>query len=294
MGTLATTLSALAALVAGAGIFAILYHVFIKPDQIEHVSPSKVASNLTSPKNRLFMAINRTIPQSKGDADRLRGRIARAGLSITPAIYHALSITFWAVVAAAIVVVAPLLKLPFSAVLALAVIVGIAALPAPRLYLNNRARGRAKEIQVKLPKALDLLTVSVEAGLTMNRAMRLYSEKDTGVLACEFGLVDREVNTLGYSREDALTRMANRCSVDDLSLFVGAVNASVSDGTQIGDVLRSQSESAFERRRQAIEEQGNKLQAEMILPLGLMLIASFIGAVAPMVINVMSATSGVF
>lgn len=294
MSTLATTLSALAALVAGAGTFAILHHIFIKSAQVERVSPTKAASNLTSPKNKLFIAINRIIPQSKGDADKLRGRIARAGLSITPAIYHGLSITFWAVVAAAIVVAVPLLKLPFSATLALTVIVGIAALLAPRLYLNNRARVRAEEIQIKLPKALDLLTVSVEAGLTMNRAMRLYSEKDTGALAREFGLVDREVNSLGYSREDALTRMANRCSVDDLSLFVGAVNASVSDGTQIGDVLRSQSESAFERRRQAIEEQGNKLQAKMILPLGLMLVAAFIGAVAPMVINVMATTSGVF
>ncbi|MEG0324606.1 MAG: type II secretion system F family protein, partial [Raoultibacter sp.] len=143
-------------------------------------------------------------------------------------------------------------------------------------------------------KALDLLAVGVEAGLTMDRAMHLYAQESEGALAYEFGIADREMNTLGFSRAEALQRMGERCAVDELSLFVGAVNASAAAGSPIAEVLRNQSEAAFERRRQHFEEQGNKLTSKMILPMGAFLVpAVLVAAIAPMIINISVTASGV-
>ena len=102
------------------------------------------------------------------------------------------------------------------------------------------------------------------------------------------------MNTLGFSRSDALVRMAKRCGVDEVSLFVGALNTSAASGSPLADVLHAQSDAAFERRRQYFEEQGNKLTSKMILPMGLFLVpAVLIAAIAPLVINIASTTSGV-
>lgn len=289
--------AALAALVAGGGAFALLHRVFAVSSPASLSATQQRAQGLRargSQANRLVGMANRIVPQSKTDASALRSRLAHAGLSMSPSAYHGLTVMFWAALACLLVLLLPLLALPFAQAAFAAVLAAAVALVSPRVALAALAHKRSDRIRASLPKALDLLAVSVEAGMTMERSMRLYSQEDDGPLAREFALADREMNGLGFSRSEALQRMAERCGVEDLSLFVGAVCASEDAGSPIADVLRIQSEAAFERRRQFFEEQGNKLTSKMILPMGLFLIpAVLIAAIAPMVINIAATASGV-
>lgn len=289
--------AALAALMAGGGAFALLHRVFAAPSPASPNAARSQAQGLRaggSRADRLVGMANRIVPQSKSDASALRSRLAHAGLSISPPVYHGLTVMLWAAFACLPVLLLSLLALPFAQTALIAVLSAAFALAAPRVVLAALARTRSDRIRASLPKALDLLAVSVEAGMTMERSMRLYSQEDDGPLARDFALADREMNVLGFSRSEALQRMAERCGVEDLSLFVGAVCASEDAGSPIADVLRIQSEAAFERRRQYFEEQGNKLTSKMILPMGLFLVpAVVIAAIAPMLINIAATSSGV-
>lgn len=290
-------IAAFAALAAGGGAFALLHRIFALPTPASRTMSQPSGRDVrasSSQATRFVSMANRIIPQSKTDADTLRSRLAHAGLSLSPSSYHGLTVMFWAVLAFLLALLLPLLGLPFAQAALIGVLVAAVALAAPRIMLAVLAQRRTDQIRASLPKALDLLAVSVEAGLTMERSMRLYSQEDDGPLAHEFALADREMNTLGFSRSEALQRMSERCGVEDLSLFVGAVCASEDAGSPIADVLRIQSEAAFERRRQYFEEQGNKLTSKMILPMGLFLVpAVLIAAIAPMVINIAATAGGV-
>lgn len=289
--------AALAALVAGGGAFALLHRAFAAAPPASPSASQKRSQGLRArgpQESRLVGMANHIVPQSKTDASALRSRLAHAGLSMSPSAYHGLTVMSWAALACLLVLLLPLLALPFEQTTLIAALAAAAAAAAPRVALAALAHKRSDRIRAALPKALDLLAVSVEAGMTMERSMRPYSQEDDGPLAREFALADREMNGLGFSRSEALQRMAERCGVEDLSLFVGAVCASEDAGSPIADVLRIQSEAAFERRRQFFEEQGNKLTSKMILPMGLFLIpAVLVAAIAPMVINIAATVSGV-
>lgn len=288
--------AAFAALAAGGGAFALLHRIFT-PERTAAVAPPRTGGReprAPSPRATLLTdAVNRVVPQSSADADALRRRLARAGLSMSPSVYHGLTVMLAALVVLSAVTLLPMLGMPFAQTALTGLLAASAALAAPRLVLAYLAGRRADRIRASLPKALDLMAVTVEAGLTMERSMRLYSQEGDGPLEQEFSLVDREINALGFSRPEALRRMGERCAVEELSLFVGAVCSSEEAGSPIADVLRVQSEAAFERRRQYFEEQGGKLSSQMILPMALPLIALLVAAIAPMVINIASTTSGV-
>lgn len=290
-------ISALSAIAGGAFSFAVLHRAFASPLPVDFsgvLSGARSSRAHDSHIGRLISTTNRLLPQSKGDAEALRGRIARAGLLLPPSAYHGFVIMFWATTALLVAVLMPMMGLGFTQTILASTLTLAVVLATPRVILGLLARKRIDQIRSALPKALDLLAISVEAGLTMERAMHLYAQEATGPLAREFDTADREMNTLGFSRTDALLRMGERCGVEELSLFVGAVSASAAAGSPIADVLRTQSEAAFERRRQYFEEQGNKLTSKMILPMGAFLVpAVLIAAIAPMIINITSTASGV-
>lgn len=288
--------AALVGIVAGGLIFALVSHLWapLTPPTKPRILPKQHHSKHTRIIGTLTRITNSVLPQSKTDAESMRARLMRAGLSMSPTSYHSLRVVLCALASLLVLLVVSLVRPSFSLSLLLGLGVLGVLLVAPRLVLVVLARKRADEIRSTLPKALDLLESSVKAGLTMERAMHLYAREEKGALSHEFSIADQEMNTLGFSRSDALVRMAKRCGVDEVSLFVGALNTSAASGSPLADVLHAQSDAAFERRRQYFEEQGNKLTSKMILPMGLFLVpAVLIAAIAPLVINIASTTSGV-
>jgi len=136
----------------------------------------------------------------------------------------------------------------------------------PDALLSRRIRGRQKEILLALPSALDLLTISVEAGLGFDASLGRVCEKYHNALAAEFNQVLNEIR-LGRPRLEALDDMARRAKVDELNSFIQAVIQSEQLGVGIANVLRIQSEEIRRRRRQRAEEAGQKAPLKMLMPM---------------------------
>jgi tight adherence protein C len=136
----------------------------------------------------------------------------------------------------------------------------------PVFWLNSKIRTRQHDIQKALPDALDLLTISVEAGLGFDAAMAKVTEKADNELGRAFGRVNAEIR-LGKLRREALRDMANRCDVPDMTNFIAAVIQADQLGVSLAKVLRIQSEQMRVKRRQRAEELANQAPVKMVIPL---------------------------
>ena len=136
----------------------------------------------------------------------------------------------------------------------------------PVLWLNQKVGDRRKEIQKGLPDAMDLLTISVEAGLGFDAAIARVTEKFKNALSDEFAVVLQEVR-LGRPRLEALDDMGRRCGVEDLHNFVQAVIQSEQMGVGVAKILRLQSDEMRRKRRQRAQEQAAQASLKMMLPM---------------------------
>jgi tight adherence protein C len=172
------------------------------------------------------------------------------------------------------------------------VVGGVLGYLVPQSLLSRKIRKRQKEILLALPNALDLLTISVEAGLGFDAAISRVTDKYHNALALEFTRVLNEVR-LGRPRMEALDDMGKRNKVDDLNNFVQAIIQSEQLGVGIANVLRIQSEEMRRRRRQRAEEQGQKAPLKMLFPMvGCIFPTLFIVLLGPAVIKVVDQFTG--
>jgi len=148
----------------------------------------------------------------------------------------------------------------------LLVLLGMAGLLLPDMYLNLCRRQRSEGILKSLPDVLDLLSVSVEAGLGFDAALQKVVEKSQGPLADEFDTALNEIR-MGKPRREALRDMARRVEVDDVSTFVGAVVQADTLGVSISNVLTVQAEQVRQKRRQRAEEKAQKAPVKILIPM---------------------------
>jgi tight adherence protein C len=138
----------------------------------------------------------------------------------------------------------------------------------PDLLLRSKTQARQKQIQRALPDALDLLVISVEAGLGFDAAIQRLVEKKDDALAVEFARVLAEMR-VGRSRRDALKDMVLRTQVPDLNNFVGAILQAEQLGVSVTKVLTVQADQMRVLRRQRAEEKAAQLQLKLIFPLAI-------------------------
>lgn len=136
----------------------------------------------------------------------------------------------------------------------------------PRLWLKSRVRARERRIERAMAGAMDLITVSMEAGLGFDAALGKVVEKTTGPLRDEFDRVLREL-TLGKQRRDALRDLAHRVPLPDMASFVAAVVQADQMGLGLGQTMRGLAEELRVKRRQRAEEQAMKAPVKMLIPL---------------------------
>jgi tight adherence protein C len=136
----------------------------------------------------------------------------------------------------------------------------------PVVWLGSRIRRRQDEIIKTLPDALDLLTISVEAGLPFDGAMQRVAEKWDNELSRAFQRMLTEMR-VGKSRREALRDMADRMEVPDVTSFVAALIQADQLGISIAKVLRIQSEQMRIKRRQRAEEKAQQAPIKMLLPM---------------------------
>ena len=163
---------------------------------------------------------------------------------------------------------------------------GVLGYLLPTSTISRRIRHRQKEILLALPSALDLLTISVEAGLGFDAALTRVTDKYHNALSAEFNQVLNEIR-LGRPRLEALDEMGRRNKVEELNNFLQAIIQSEQLGVGIANVLRIQSEEIRRRRRQRAEEQGQKAPIKMLIPMiGCIFPTLFIVLLGPAVITV--------
>jgi len=143
----------------------------------------------------------------------------------------------------------------------------------PSIWLSRRIRRRQNEIVKTLPDAIDLLTISVEAGLPFDGAMQRVADKWDNEISRAFGRVLTEIR-VGKSRRDALRDMADRCEVPDVTSFVAALVQADQLGISIAKVLRIQSEQMRIKRRQRAEEKAHQAPVKMLIPMTFLIFPS--------------------
>ena len=158
----------------------------------------------------------------------------------------------------------------------------------PDFYLGNKAGGRGKNILESLPDALDLLTISVEAGLGFDAALVKVTEKLKGALSDEFKRAASE-QRVGKSRQEALRGITQRVEQKELANFISAIIQADQLGVSMSKVLRIQSEQMRGERRQRAEEKASKAPILIMLPtIGCIFPSLFIVILAPAALSALS------
>jgi len=169
-----------------------------------------------------------------------------------------------------------------SAILFIAFLLGFRL---PYGYIQGKAQARQHEIRKALPFTLDLISISVEAGMALDGAMAIVQEKSTGPMADELGLTLREIR-LGKGRNEALVDMGERIGVEELKSFVTAVTYIARLGGSLVDVIRIQAQAMRIKRRQRAEEKAMKTPVKIMIPLVLFIFPSmFIVILGPAAIT---------
>lgn len=162
----------------------------------------------------------------------------------------------------------------------------------PDLYLSNLAMKRRDQIVMDLPDMLDMLTISVQAGLGFDQAVTRYVAYSEGPLPYEFNVALSEMRA-GKTRREALRAMADRVGVRELRAFVMAIVQADIFGVSISDVLRVQSHELRSKRRARAEELAQAAPGKMAFPtMGCILPATVLTVLAPAVVGVLNIFEG--
>ena len=157
---------------------------------------------------------------------------------------------------------------------------------APEWIVRSKARARQDEIGRTLPDALDLLSITVEAGLGFDSALQRVAQEMGGALGQELYRVVQEVQ-LGKGRGEALRSLSERTNVEDLKGFVAAMVQADAFGIPITRVLNVQSREIRIRRRQRAEETAQKLPVKIVFPVVLTIFpALFVVLLGPAAIQI--------
>jgi tight adherence protein C len=172
--------------------------------------------------------------------------------------------------------------------------VGLALLGwwTPDLTLYQVGYNRTEQIRRELPDSLDLLTISVEAGLGFDAALSQVARNTEGPLAEEFFRVLQEMQ-IGVGRADAMRALGERTDVPELRAFVTAMVQADSFGIPIANVLRVQSKELRVKRSQLVEEKAQKVPVKILFPLIFCILpVLFIVIIGPAAITIFEAFRG--
>jgi tight adherence protein C len=163
---------------------------------------------------------------------------------------------------------------------------------APEFWLGRKMKARSLGMVLQLPDALDLLTISVEAGLGFDAALAKVVEKMEGPLVDEFRQALAEVR-MGRPRREALRDLATRADAQPVSNFIGAIVQAEQLGVPIAKVLQIQSNQLRIERRQRAEEAAAKAPVKMLFPMvGCIFPTIFIVILGPAVVTLMGGGTG--
>lgn len=151
----------------------------------------------------------------------------------------------------------------------------------PVVFLNTTIQRRQKQIEHQLPEVLDLLCVSVQAGLSFDAALSKITARMKGPFIDECRRMQDDIR-MGVVRRTAMRSMADRCGLEDVSLFMTSIIQAERLGTSMGKTLKNQADNIRERRRQYVKAQAMKAPVKIVFPLVLFIFpAIFVVTLVP-------------
>lgn len=233
----------------------------IKGDKDAYIPPELQMSFKTRVWSRwlknLSLVFRRVIPKNEKDAYNAKLRTAGNPMGLNGDSYLVLK---YAIFTLSIIIGA------LTGNILYLLVIGVAGLVLPDLWLKMVVSQREDQVLKGLPNFLDLLSISVQAGLGFDAALQKVVEKHPGPLSNEFGKALQEMG-MGKPRREALKDMAERLNVSEVTIFITAMVQAELLGVSIGNVLQIQSQQARETRRMHAEEKAMKAPIKMLFPL---------------------------
>jgi tight adherence protein C len=223
-----------------------------------------------------------------GYTDKVRTRLTASGNTSPDAVdrFIAIKVVGFALTPVALILVFGVLGYSGMKGLLMAALLGAVMIYGPDAILNRRVEERQREIKEKLPDVLDLLVISVEAGLGFEQALDRTVSSVPGALTQEFARMLGEVRA-GSSRAQAMRAMEKRTDVPELRSFVLAILQADTFGVSIGRVLRAQADEMRIKRRQMAQEKAQKAPVKMMIPMVFCVFpALFVVVIGPAIINI--------
>jgi tight adherence protein C len=236
-------------------------------------------------KTGLARAVLRITPG--GNVDRVATKLMNAGLGrkVSPSGFLASKAVFAIGGFFGGQVVAGAMGALASKGLLLGIVLALIGFVLPDVFLTFKTRSRKEALRAELPDALDLLAVSVEAGLGFDAAISKLTEHMAGPLADEFAMTLGEMR-IGESRPNALTKMMQRVGTPEISAFVRAIIQADQLGISLGRILKVQAADTRTRRQLTAEERAMKAPIKMLFPTVLFIFpAMFIVILGPAFLN---------
>jgi tight adherence protein C len=239
---------------------------------------------------RIASPLSRLVPPSAIEARKIQKQLMQAGFrsESAPLIYRALQLVSLVFFPGAVAVGCAFMGRSMSDALLFILFAFVVGFFLPRFLLARMIKGRQQRVRWGLADALDLMVVSIEAGLGLNAAMLRISEELKSVhpdISGEFELANLEIR-VGRERDEALRNLAERTGVDDLRSLVAMLIQADRFGTSIARAVRVFSDSLRTKRRQRAEQAAQKAAVKLLFPLALFLFPTlFIAILGPAALN---------
>jgi tight adherence protein C len=237
--------------------------------------------------------IKKMAPQSNVETDpgdaraaKMKIMLRQAGMKFTVGEYR----VFRLVVIAATAVLIGIIVFILTRNILFAILAGVLGIYLAyvilRFQLTSKVSSRKRHMQAQLPEVLDMISVSVEAGLGLEQAMIEVVKNFEGPLIDEIAISNREM-TMGRSRNDALLLLGDRCDFEEVQTFTRAIIQATQMGIAVKNVLRSQAEYMRQTRKNKIEEKAMKVSVKILIPMAFFILpVIFIVLLGPAVVSI--------
>jgi tight adherence protein C len=245
---------------------------------------------MTALAERVAKPLHRLAPPSAAEAKKLQKLLMQAGYRSpnAPIVYRAIQITTLIGYPAIVALACALMARPLNSAIFWILSAFIKGFFLPRFILNKKVKSRQQRVRWGLADALDLMVVSIEAGLGLNAAIVKVGEELKEVhpdISEEFELTNLEIR-VGRDRDEALRNLAERTGVDDLRSLVAMLIQADRFGTSIARAVRVYADSLRTKRRQRAEQAAQKAAVKLLFPLACFLFPTlFIAILGPAALN---------
>lgn len=241
----------------------------------------------------LIKKVSNFLPKNDGNDKKTENNLKLAGVNIRINEYNAARLILSGVLVIGTILITGLFSVNVQLKLLFVLMALLGSAIGPNVFLKLRISERKEEIRNQLPDVMDLLCVSMEAGLGFDSALIKIGERLHGVFVDELNIVHTEIS-LGKPRRDALRSLSERNPVDELTTFVASIIQAEKLGIPIKNALVIQAQEHRIRRRQRAEEKAMKAPVKMLIPLVIFVLpVLFIILLGPTILQMVDQFGGI-